>query len=374
VDHSPILGGAERSVLELARAQLALGHDVSVAVGRRGPFTDALTANDIRWQELGWSERYVLTSSIASPRALLAGLPDLAKAAAALRSEVRRWRPDVVQAHTRKSQLVATLALADGQIPLIWHLRDALPRRPALRTVVMRALSRADHAVALSSWLAESYAQQDALPRSGRIGLVPSGVDSERLTGLSTAWLNGEQSPVIGFIGQIAHWKGPHLLVEAAEYLTDPSITWRIIGGVWFPSEVAYGRWLRKRLANTRAAERIDWRPTAHGPEQAFAQIDVLAHTSISPEPFGRVLVEAMFARRPIVAMGMGSAAELLDEETAVFAERADGVAFAKAVRYLVADRERARRLVDRAAQRAARYSPAAVAALMDDEYAGFMR
>lgn len=375
VDHSSVLGGAERSVLELAVAQRAGGHEVRVAVGRTGPFADALGRRDVDWQDLGWSERYLNAPQLSPSIELVAGLPDLARAAAGLRRAVRRWGPDIVQAHTRKSQLVASLALADVDVPLVWHLRDDLPTRPPIRALIALAMRRADHAVALSRWLANSYASRRALPRSGRIGVVPSGIDPAPLAGLDTPWLDGERDAVVGYVGQIARWKGPHLLIDAAESLVGQPVSFRIIGGVWFPAaEGRYGRWLAARLADSPARDRIKWLPATDRPEQAFAEIDVLAHMSLAPEPFGRVLVEAMAARRPIVALSRGSAAELLDDSTAVFAERSDGPAVARAISAIIEDRPRARRQADDAAPIAARYEPMAIAALMDEEYARLQR
>jgi len=371
VDHSGVLGGAERSMLELCVAQRERGHDVQVAVGRAGGFSAALSRRDVDWQDLGWSRRYLNAPQIASSLELLAGLPDVARAAAALRRAVRRWPPDVVQAHTRKSQLVASLALAGVDLPLIWHLRDDMPARRPLRTIIASAMRRADHAVALSHWLAGSYGvEAGVLPRSGRIGVVPSGIDPGPLSGLPTPWLDGQREPVVGYVGQIARWKGPHLLIEAAEGLLDSRVSFRIVGSVWFPAaEAGYGRWLEKRLAESVARDRVEWLPATDRPEDAFAQVDVLAHTSLAPEPFGRVLVEAMAARRPIVALDRGSAAELLDDSTAVFAERSDGPSIARAIGAMIGDRDRARQLATRAAGIAVRYEPAAIAALMDEEY-----
>ena len=370
VDHSPVLGGAERSVLELARAQRQRGHRVVVAVGGSGPFTTELERASIPWKDLHWPERFLATSQFAGPMQLLAGIPGLASASARLRALVSRFEPDVVQAHTRKSQVVAAFALAGTGVPLVWHLRDDLPTRRALLALVSRALGRANHAVALSEWLARSYTTSRALPRSRRIGVVPSGVDPRPLSVLSTPWLNGERDPVIGFVGQVAAWKAPHLLIEAAEQLEGTRASFLIIGSVWFPAaESGYGRWLGQRLAGSPARERVEWLPATSQPAEAFTQFDVLVHTSVLPEPFGRVLVEAMIARRPIVALERGSARELLDHGSAVFVERPDGMSIAAAVTALIEHPDRARRLAERAAARAAAFSPANVAQRMEREY-----
>jgi glycosyltransferase involved in cell wall biosynthesis len=41
---------------------------------------------------------------------------------------------------------------------------------------------------------------------------------------------------------------------------------------------------------------------------------DLVAHTSIAPEPFGRVIVEAMLCGRPVVAAAAGGALELVEQ------------------------------------------------------------
>ncbi|MEG4172930.1 glycosyltransferase [Microcoleus sp. S13_D1] len=46
---------------------------------------------------------------------------------------------------------------------------------------------------------------------------------------------------------------------------------------------------------------------------QLMAICDLVAHTSTAPEPFGRVIVEAMLCGRPIVAAQSGWAIELIE-------------------------------------------------------------
>jgi len=350
---------------------MELGHEPIVAVGRAGAFTEALDVKQIRFHVLGWSSRFVGTAQTADAPELLLRMPDFAHAAAALRHYVKRVRPDVVQAHTRKAQLAATLALWDVKVPLIWHVRDDLPTRTPLRALLALAMKRADHAVALSYWLSRSYVSRHALPKSGRIGIVPSGVDAAPLSRLPTPWLDGGRPPIVGFVGQIARWKAPHLLIDAAERCRHDSASFRIIGGVTFPAaEHEYGCWLRDRLSWSPARDRIQWLAPTREPAEAFAQLDVFVHTSVAPEPFGRVLVEAMVARRPIIALRKGSAIELLDDETAVFADSEDGEAIASAIASVIDDRSAAQERVERAALKAANYDPLFVAARMDGEYA----
>jgi glycosyltransferase involved in cell wall biosynthesis len=84
--------------------------------------------------------------------------------------------------------------------------------------------------------------------------------------------------------------------------------------------------------------------------------VDVVLHTAEAPEPFGRVLVEAMLARRPVVAGRAGGAVEIVVEgETGLLVTPGDVEGYAAAVRALLADPERRADFGAAGAERAAR-------------------
>ena len=66
-------------------------------------------------------------------------------------------------------------------------------------------------------------------------------------------------------------------------------------------------------------------------------RVDLVIHCSTSPEPFGRVIVEAMLAGRPVVAARAGGALEIVnDHETGLLVEPADAHALAGAIHELL--------------------------------------
>ncbi len=371
VDHSPVYGGAERSHLELARSQRERSHDVLVAVGRPGDFSAALTRAGIPWRDLKWPSRYLEASSSTGLAGAITAVTDLIRARRSLRRLVEEVRPHVVQVHTRKAQVVAAFSALSSRSKVIFHLREAPPEESGLRSLVAAAVRRADHAVALSRWIAGAYKRAGAVPRSHEIGCVASGVDGTQLAQLETPWLDGRRAPVVGYIGHIAKRKAPHLLVEAAEKLDDPRVTFRVVGSVWFPAaEAAYGTWFESRLASSPAWERVIRAAAVADPIDAFREIDVLVHTSVLPEAFGRVVVEAMAAQRPVIAFDLGPMPELIDDTTGVLLRETTSDAIVEGLRVLLSDRNRARDLARAAQQRAALFTPQNVAAAMDDEYA----
>lgn len=372
LDHGAGFGGAERALLELAVSQLELGHEPIVVLGRHGRLATEAVAAGLEVDVLGWPARYVGVPQRGSLRTIAAALPDFLTAARLLRRSISGRRPDIVHVHTRKAQLATAIAVWGMRTTTVWHLHDDLPRRNIVRLAARLAIGRADHAVAVSRWMVEDYRKSGALPRSGRIGLVPSSVRMTALRDLPTPWLDGRRHPVVGYVGQIAQRKGPDLLIGAAERLADlPDVSFVIVGDVAFPmAEGRYGDELRSRIAGSAASTRLRWLPATNSPEEAFAEIDLLVVPSRAPEPFGRVIVEAMASHRPIVGVASGATLELLDASCAVLVPEATASALALGIRSVLEDVGSARRRADAAAPLAEAYEPLTIARRMEAEYA----
>ncbi len=77
---------------------------------------------------------------------------------------------------------------------------------------------------------------------------------------------------------------------------------------------------------------------------------DVIVHCSTAPEPFGRVIVEAMLAQRPIIASDAGGAAEIVTHgTTGLLTPPADPAALSAAIAQSLSDPETTRSFVMRA-------------------------
>jgi hypothetical protein len=76
--------------------------------------------------------------------------------------------------------------------------------------------------------------------------------------------------------------------------------------------------------------------------------VDVVAHTSIAPEPFGRVIVEGMLAKRPVVAMRAGGVTEIIDDGmNGLLCEPDNADALSSAITRLRTDTQLRARLVE---------------------------
>jgi glycosyltransferase involved in cell wall biosynthesis len=92
--------------------------------------------------------------------------------------------------------------------------------------------------------------------------------------------------------------------------------------------------------------------------------MDVLVHASITPEPFGQVVIEGMSVQLPVVASRGGGPEEIItDGVDGLLYPRGDVAALAEILVRLEAEPQLRTKLGRAGAQRARDFAPAAIAA-----------
>jgi glycosyltransferase involved in cell wall biosynthesis len=158
------------------------------------------------------------------------------------------------------------------------------------------------------------------------------------------------RSPVLGVVGQIQEWKGQHVAIEAVERLRSrfPDVVCLVVGGVRRArgAELAADRYvegLRATVAARGLGDHVRFLGERPDVPDLVGALDVLLHTSIRPEPFGRVVLEGMALARPVIATRGGGIPDIVVEgETGTIVAPGDADALAEAVAALAADPDRA--------------------------------
>jgi glycosyltransferase involved in cell wall biosynthesis len=236
--------------------------------------------------------------------------------------------------------------------PVIWDLNDLLIpahfSRANIRLDVVLANHFADRVIA------NSQASADALIAQGgpadKVRVVHNGISSEpfdRVTTEQVAALRRElglgEAPVVGVFGRLSEWKGQHVALNALAPLR--SVHLLLVGEALFGEE-AYASRLREQADALGMAGRVHFLGFRTDVPRVMHLAQIVLHTSIAPEPFGRVIVEGMLAQRPVVATRAGGVEEILqDGVTGVLVPPGDIAALTAAVSGLLADRERAARM-----------------------------
>jgi glycosyltransferase involved in cell wall biosynthesis len=148
--------------------------------------------------------------------------------------------------------------------------------------------------------------------------------------------------------GRIAPWKGQHVFVEALALLVQqyPTVHGLIAGAAEGDSGAAYALEVQAAIDALGLAGRLHMLGFRADVPDLLAAVDCVAHCSVAPEPFGRVIIEGMAAGRPVVAAAAGGALEIIaDGVDGLLTPPGDVRALAQALGRLLADPAEAARL-----------------------------
>jgi glycosyltransferase involved in cell wall biosynthesis len=122
-----------------------------------------------------------------------------------------------------------------------------------------------------------------------------------------------EAVPIIGVVGNLRAWKGQETIVRATALLRRkyPDIRCLLVGGQT-PADLPYVERLKAIATEQGIAAHIVFTGFQSNSIDYMRLMDVVAHTSTSPEPFGIVTLEAMSLGKPLVSTTIGGPAEVV--------------------------------------------------------------
>jgi glycosyltransferase involved in cell wall biosynthesis len=116
---------------------------------------------------------------------------------------------------------------------------------------------------------------------------------------------------IVGHFSRLAYWKGQHVLLEALSYCPADVVA-VLVGEALFGEEV-YVQRLQALVQTLNLGERVKFLGFQSEVYPVMQACDLVVHTAIAPEPFGRVIVEGMLCGRPVVAADAGGAREIVE-------------------------------------------------------------
>jgi glycosyltransferase involved in cell wall biosynthesis len=352
LDQSGELGGAELCLADLAEF---CRDRCAVLLFKDGPFAGLLRAKKV--SVIIVPEVAVRVSKSAGVLAYLFAVPGICLQ---IYRAIRLAKDfDLLYANTAKALVVAAVVAFLLRKQFCFHLHDIVNSdhfSAANRRLIVNLANRAHAVVANSQATAEAY--KSAGGNNRRLRVIHNGFEPFNLRSGSSMRLAGKRcitpvgkGPVVGLFGRITRWKGQHVFLKALVEL--PEVRGLIVGEALFTREDrSYGRELRELAAQLRIADRIHFTGFCPDILPLLLSVDIVAHCSIAPEPFGRVIVEAMLAGRPVIATRAGGAMEIvIDNQTGLLVEPGDPPALAAAIQRLLGNREFAAE-IGRAAKR----------------------
>lgn len=344
VDQTGQIGGAELMLLDLAACWRGRA---GVVLFDNGPFREQLRGRGVPVDILAAGGAVKNMTKNSGLLKQVATIPAVIQQARKLARNSRGY--DLLYANTQKAFVVSALAGQLARRPVVFHLHDILTAEhfsATNRRLVITLANRLAAGVVCNSQasrLAFSDAGGDVTKTSTVYnGLNPSLFKPPTPTKLQRLdeELGLGNAFTLGVFGRLTPWKGQAVLFDALEQLGDEAlgpIRVLIVGEALFTAEDrAYAEMLKRRAALPSMKGRIVMAGFRSDIAALMHACDVVVHCSTQPEPFGRVVVEAMLCGKPVIASNAGGIPEIInDGRTGLLVKPSDPDGLADAIRQL---------------------------------------
>ncbi len=178
--------------------------------------------------------------------------------------------------------------------------------------------------------------------------------------------------PCIGMVGILMPWKGQRVFLKAIRRVADevPRVRALVIGAPPSGGE-AYAQELSQLARDLGIEDRVIFTGFRSDVADLLASLDIFVHASVKPEPFGRVIAEAMAMRCPVVAAAAGGPMEIIENgRSGLLVPPGDDEALASGLASLLRNPQLAERMAEQAAHEAVeRFSAKAHVAVIEGVY-----
>lgn len=333
------MGGAEHSLLTLLRKIPKQAYRSVIVCNQEGELT-ALA----RRYEIPYIIRRYPSLFSRNPFFLISRVLQIPVSILRIVLLVRQTDPALLHSNSRMMHLLVSIAGRICGVPTICHIRwipttgiEAGIQR-FLFEVVRPYLICISKSVVHLSRLAE-YSTKTVIPN----GVLIEDSSSEAATSVRNQHEIPEDVPLFVILGRLERWKGQIYALKAfREYLrTGKSGVLLIVGEDLFGGGGGeYRRELTEFITNEIGESA---RMTGHITNSLdfIRAADVVLHTSVTPEPFGRVVIEGMILGKPVIASNSGGPTEIISDGVDGFLrDPRDTTGIARLLSELVENRE----------------------------------
>jgi glycosyltransferase involved in cell wall biosynthesis len=296
---------------------------------------------------------------------------------------LRKSKPNIVHTHTSKAGILGRLAAWMARVPIIIHT----PHGHVFYGHFGRSLSRiflqiekllgriTHHQIALTPEECNDYLNL-SVSHPSNTSVIHSGVDVHRfIEGAKQRTRKRKElgiprsSIVIGYVGWLITIKGVTYLVSAMAKVLEkyPNSLLILVG----KGDDKGGEEIKLKEQVERAglADKVHFLGWRSDMDEIMGCFDIFVLPSLN-EGMGRVLVEAMAARLPIVASSVGGIPDLIkDGKNGLLVPPEDASALEKAISALLEDKAQRKRMGEAGKKMCRPYSTEAMVEQIDDLY-----
>lgn len=293
-------GGVERGTLEIARAIVQAGGTALVA-SSGGPMSGQLARG---------AKHITLPLKSKNPFRMWRNAREIAQL-------IREHKVDIVHARSRAPAWSAWLAARSTGCHFITTFHGTYGLQNKWKQRYNSIMTRGERVIAISHFIADHIVKNYTVDPS-RLRIIHRGVDlklfnpfshvPQRMIELAKQWRLPDELPLILFPGRITRWKGQDVFIKALAALPHRHFFAIIIGDD--KGHENYRMELETLIMELGLGEYVRIARHTSYVTEAYMLSRLVVSTSIEPEAFGRVVLEAQAMGKPVIATSHGGPQE----------------------------------------------------------------
>lgn len=238
---------------------------------------------------------------------------------------IRQYKIDIL--HTNFNLSASRGAVIAGilsRIPIIVHNRG-LSNLLKIDIFISRFVEKI---ICISDFVKREYTEKGIQEK--KCIVISNGVDTDSFKPLKN---KGNDKLLIVSIGRFEKWKGQEIFIKAAAVLLEKYGNLEF----WLIGDGSERGNLESQIASFEISDEVKIIGPVSNTNEYLQKADIFVHTSIEPEPFGRVIIEAMACGLPVIATKIGGPLEIInDREDGVLIPPNDVVELIKVLEMLI--------------------------------------
>lgn len=294
-------GGVERGTIEIARA-IIKAEGVALVASSGGTMVSQLS-------HCG-ATHITLPLATKNPLKIWRNSRKLAKL-------IKEYNVDIIHARSRAPAWSAWMAAKRTGCHFVTTFHGTYGLRGVLKRRYNSIMARGERVIAISHFIADHINKHYKIDQE-RLRVIHRGVDlkwfnpfshsPQRMIELTRQWRLPDELPMILFPGRITRWKGQDVFLRALAKLPHRNFFAVVLGDD--KGHESYRAELEALITKLQLEGHVRIARHTHYVSEAYMLSKVVVATSLEPEAFGRVVLEAQAMGKPVIATNHGGPQE----------------------------------------------------------------
>jgi len=262
-----------------------------------------------------------------------------------IRRAIKNNGAEIVHTNGIKFHLLASPVRLLARFKLVWHFRD-LPQEKLWSSIILLFARFFPHKIIVNSDAVARFF--DGCCKHKTITIF-NGIDFEKFKPVKDATevrksLGFSNEFIVGMFSMFTEWKGHNVLVDAAYGLKDkiPDIRFIIAGDALY--DTLRNKGIKEKIIQMTEQKKLNgilkFTGYREDVQDLMNAVDVVVNPTTRPEPFGRVIAEAMALSKPVIITEDGGLCNIVKQyELGIVIPRNDDRALRDAIIDLYQDK-----------------------------------